>query len=354
MTVELGILEGYYGLPWSWPMREEQVAFLGQRGFSFYFYAPKADKFLRRRWRDPHPQETAERLMSLARQCRRHGVRFGVGLSPFEVYRNFDAEAQAALADKLAFLDAIGVDDLGVLFDDMRGDSPDLAACQARIVDWIAARSRASRLIVCPTYYTDDPALDRAFGERPPGYLEALGAALDLRVEVFWTGEEVCSREYGPAHLKRVARVLRRKPFLWDNYPVNDGPLMSPYLHLRAMTGRPAALGDHISAHGVNPALQPVLSRIPCLSLVESYRVGGDYEYGAAFLRAATEVLGAELAESVQRHLSLLQDAGRDRLGSAALRLRERYSDFDHPGAREIVAWLDGDYRTTSEMIEAQ
>ena len=30
------------------------------------------------------------------------GVRFGVGLSPFEIYRAFDDEAKAALARKLA------------------------------------------------------------------------------------------------------------------------------------------------------------------------------------------------------------------------------------------------------------
>ncbi len=354
MSVELGILEGYYGPPWSWAAREEQVAFLAPRGYGFYFYAPKADRFLRRRWREDHPQASADHLISLANQCRRHGMRFGVGLSPFEVYRNFDADAQAALADKVAFLDTIGIDDLGVLFDDMRGDAPDLAVSQVRIVHWIAERSRATRVIVCPTYYTDDPALDRAFGERPRGYLEDLGVALDPKVEVLWTGEEVCSREYGTAHLARVAETLRRKPFLWDNYPVNDGPLMSPYLHLRAMTGRPASIGPYLSAHGVNPALQPVLSRIPALTLVESYRAGDGYQYGRAFLKAATEVLGEELAFLVHRHISLLQDAGRDRLGPAALRLRERYGDFDHPGAQEIVSWLDGDYRITSEMIETQ
>ena len=42
-------------------------------------------------------------------------------------------------------------------------------------------------------------------------------------------------------------------------------------------------------------------------------------------------------------------------LGSPAwLRsLRARYAAFDHPGAREIVAFLDGEYRITREMMEA-
>ena len=107
-----------------------------------------------------------------------------------------------------------------------------------------------------------------------------------------WTGEEVCAREYSPGHLARVADQLGRKPFLWDNYPVNDGARMSQHLHLRGFTGRPAAIGDHLAAHGINLASQPVLSRIPALTLAESYATGDGYEYGAAFERAARAVLG--------------------------------------------------------------
>jgi len=196
--------------------------------------------------------------------------------------------------------------------------------------------------------------LDRVFGRRPEGVLETFGALLDPAIKIVWTGEEVCSREYSPGHLARVAGQMRRKPFLWDNYPVNDGPRMSPFLHLRAFTGRPASIGGHLAAHGVNPALQPVLSRIPALTLAESYRLGEAYQYGAALTAAAEAVLGAELGRMVQGHLSPLQDVGLEHLEADAVeRLRARYAAFDHPGAREIVAWLEGDYRITREMIEA-
>ena len=351
--VELGLIEGYYGGPWTWPERRAQVDSLKAHGYGFYIYAPKADVFLRRRWRETPPEDTHEGLAGLAAHCRRLGVRFGVGLSPFEIYRDFNAEAQAALARKLAFLDEVGTQYLGVLFDDMRGDLPDLAATQVRIVHWIAERSRASRLIVCPTYYSDDAGLDRYFGARPAGYLEDFGAGLDPAIQIFWTGEEVCSREFSPGHLDRVAEALRRKPFLWDNYPVNDGPRMSPYLHLRAFTGRPASIGPHIAAHAVNPALQPTLSLIPALTLAESYRLGEAYQYVEAFDGAADAVLGEDLARLVRRHLQTFQDEGRDRLSAETVaKLRPRYAAFDHPAAREIVGWLDGAYVVTAEMME--
>lgn len=352
--VELGIIEGYYGKPWSWQERQENISFLAPAGYRFFIYAPKADPFLRRQWREPHPPDLAEDLQRFAEHCRSLGVRFGVGLTPYALHENFDDPGRAALERKLEFFTDLGVQYLGILFDDMRGDVPDLAERQARIVDWIAARSTAERLIVCPSYYTDDPVLDRAFGNRPEGYLETLGKLLDDEIELFWTGEEVCSREISPAHIDRVAEQMGRKPFLWDNYPVNDGQRMSQYLYIRAFTGRSPELEGRVAAHGINPALQPTLTRIPALTLIDVYRLRDEYAYGEAFVRAAERVLGADLAEQLRQDLLILQDVGLDRLGERETFLRERYGKIDHPAAREIISWLDGEYRITDEIVRTQ
>ncbi len=353
VAIELGTIEGYYGAPWSWAARRETIRVLAPHGYNFYHYAPKADAYFRKRWREPLPDELFRNLSETAAHCRALGVRFGVGLSPFEIFRNYDDEADAALSAKLAQLDALGLDDLAILFDDMRGDMDGLAQVQADIMHRVAARTKATRLIMCPSYYTDDPGLDAIFGQRPENYLEDLGRALDPAIEVFWTGEEVCSREYSPGHLARVAGQLGRKPFLWDNYPVNDGPRMSQFLYLRAMTGRPGANAAHLAAHAVNPALQAALSRIPMLTLAESYERGEGYEYLAAFSRAAEAVLGPEMAKAVRRHLPTFQDTGRDLLDAESVdRLRKRYAAYDNDGAREIVAWLDGAYKITRDMME--
>jgi hyaluronoglucosaminidase len=352
VSPELGVIEGYYGTPWSWRARQETIEHLAADGFTFYIYAPKADAFLRKRWREDHPPEFTDPLRRLAARCGELGVRFGVGFSPYELYVEFDDTARAALRRKLAGFDALGVKQMAILFDDMRGDRPELAETQTRIAHWIVDHSGAERFAVCPTYYTDDPVLDRVFGPRPAKYLETLGAGLDPGIDVFWTGEAVCSTRYGRDHLTRVAHALGRKVLLWDNYPVNDGPIMSRRLHLRAFTGRPASNRDLIAGHAINPALQPVLSRIPARTLVESYMLGDAYDPGAAFTRAAVEVLGGQLAGEVERSLPLLQEVGLDGLGGLLPRLRATYAAFDHPGAREIVAWLDGDYRFSPGMFE--
>lgn len=355
MTPPLGIIEGFYGPQWSWRTRAETVDFLAQHGYRFYIHAPKGDAWLRKRWQEPHPPDHASALRDFAQHCRSKGVSFGVGLSPYEIYLSFDDAARDALARKLAFLEDIGTEYLAVLFDDMRGDIPDLAARQIEIMNWIRERSNADRLLFCPTYYSDDPILDRIFGTRPDGYLEAIGSGMDDAIDIIWTGEEVVSVEYSPTHLQRVARQLGRKPFLWDNYPVNDSVRMSRTLHVRSFTGRPATIGEHISAHGVNPALQAVLSRVPALTLIESYEKGADYEYGAALRRAARTVLGDELGTRLWEDLLMLQDYGVDRLSDEQkATLRERWGSADHEGAREILRWLDGKYQVTMDMVQGQ
>lgn len=342
MTPELGVIEGYFGRPWPHEDRKRVLTRLRGLGFSFFHYAPKADAFLRRRWREPHPDAALAELSDLSAHCRRLGLRFGVGLSPYELYRDFNAEARRRFIEKVRSLDAIGIDDLAILFDDTRGDLPELAAREAEIVHAAVADTRASRVLMCPTYYSDDGMLDTVFGQRPAGYLDELGRRLDPRVGVYWTGEEICTREFGTAHLARVAGQLRRKPTLWDNYPVNDGPRMSRFLHLRAFTGRPSVIGPHVAAHAINPALQPHLSLIPAATLVASYREGAGYAYMQAFREAARAEAGDELAAVLEVDLHALQDRGIEPLGTGRVRLRARYAAIENPLAAEVVRWLDG------------
>ena len=102
MSIDLGIIEGFFGRPYSWTERADMVRALAPHGYSFYLYAPKADGYLRRRWREPYPDAELAALGAFAGTCRDAGVRFGVGLSPYELFLGFDEDAKAALAAKLA------------------------------------------------------------------------------------------------------------------------------------------------------------------------------------------------------------------------------------------------------------
>lgn len=351
----LGIIEGYFGRSWSWPDRHAVLERLSAAGYSFFHYAPKLDSKLRRQWQEPYSRQELDQLAGFAGRCADLGVRFGVGLTPYGAHLDFSDEAKTALKAKLAQFAIIGIRDLAILFDDMDGDLPDLASRQAEILAFATDHGRAERVFMCPSYYSDDPLLDRVFGARPARYLEDLGKLVDRDVAIYWTGEEVCSREYGLGHLRDVAERLGRKPAIWDNYPVNDGPRMSRFLHLRAFTGRSADLTDYVSHHAVNPMSQPVLGCIPALTLAMAYRQGDAYAYGKAFLEAATAVCGEDLARMLQANLPLFNDSGLDRISEETrLALANKYGAVDHPAAREVCDWLAEGYAITGEMLQTQ
>lgn len=351
---ELGVIEGYFGRAWSWQDRAEVVNRLAPAGYGFFHYAPKIDSKLRRDWRKLHDKSETRIFLQFVEHCKSHGVTTGIGLSPYGAHVDFDRETKEKLKEKIAWLNMLGIDDLVILFDDMRGDFVDLAERQAEIVDFATGCSRASRVFMCPSYYSDDPVLDRVFGQRPKRYLEKLGKLLDPAISIYWTGEEVCSREFSVGHLVNVTERLGRKPSVWDNYPVNDGPRMSNHLHLRSFTGRPAAIGSYVAHHAINPASQPILGCIPALTLPLSYRKGEAYRYAAAFSEAATIICGAYLAATLREDLNALEDRGLSADANELAELRRKYAAIEHPAAREIVDWLTGGYAITGEMLRTQ
>jgi len=353
--MDLGMIEGFFGEPWSWEDRRDSAGFLARAGYSFYIYAPKGDSHLRKRWRDPVPSDWAANLRELGDALHSEGVEYGVGLSPYELYFEWNREGRRALVRRVVELDELGVDRLAVIFDDMNGDLPRLAEIQAEILDAVLQVSRAKRFVMCPTYYSDDPVLEKVFGKAPTNYLEELGTRLDRRVEVFWTGPKVCSTEVSIEHLKSVGSRLGRKPFLWDNYPVNDGNRMCKFLHLRGFTGRPSGIAELISGHAVNPMNQAHLSRIPALTLRESYLLGEDYSAIGAFRRAAAAVGGAEFARRLEADLPIFQDDGLERISAPRkAELIRSYGGFGTPPAREIVDWLSQRYEVSRELVLTQ
>jgi hyaluronoglucosaminidase len=262
IDVKAGVIEGFFGKPWNWESRLSGADFLRDSGFQFYIYAPKSESFLRRRWREPIPVETRQHLSALSARCRQSGLAFGIGLTPFEIYRNYDASAQASLRAKVLQINQVGVDILCVLFDDMRGDVEGLAATQARVISDICNWSSAGSFIVCPTYYSHDQRLAREFGAPPKAYLCDLGRAVDPRIDFFWTGEKIISEGYSALHLAEVAADMGRKPFIWDNSIANDSKTRTNFLYLDPAAGAWDLPADQVAGIAINPMNQPYLSRI--------------------------------------------------------------------------------------------
>lgn len=347
-TGGLHLLEGFFGRSWPWPVRRQFVPFLREHGFSSYLYAPKDDPYLRRQWSLPWPQAVAREVKQTADACHGGGLQFGVGLSPFEIYRQFGAGEQAQLVHKVDELNQFDVDILCLLFDDMRGDLPGLANTQIEVAHRVADRARAARIILCPTYYSTDPVLEEVFGARPSDYWSTLAAHLDPQIDLFWTGPQVCSTAYDPADLVQVAQLLGRQPVIWDNYPVNDGAVISRYLHLRPFNYR-QAVASGARGHAVNPMNQPWLSRI-ALCTAHYRQDWSQAQEQQLFEQACVECCGALMGRALIQDVTWLQDVGLDKMGAEKKdELRARYAAFVDdanagPYARELLDWLNEQY----------
>jgi hyaluronoglucosaminidase len=341
-----GVIEGFFGKTWPDSARLECAQFLRANGFDFYIYAPKADRYLRRAWAQRKPQQEIEQLASLSTGFRTHGLRFGIGLTPFEMHVDYGSTARAALQRKVAQLDEIGLDILCILFDDMRGDAPNLVDIQARVIaditDWSSARS----FIACPTYYSDDPVLERVFGEAPPDYLGNFGRNLDPAIDVFWTGQKICSDGYPDAHLGNVADRLGRQPFIWDNNIANDGKVRSSHLYLD-----PKSMGWRLDRRltkgvAINPMNQPGLSIIALANYASLLSAPGTPAYETSFESHVRAICPPHLAAAILEDLDLFQGGLTKIDPSARQRLTDKYQQLEPARpALEIVAWLNDGYR---------
>jgi len=348
---DIGVIEGFFGKPWSWSAREAYAEFLAEQGYAFYILAPKDDAILRKRWRDDWSEGEWAALSMIRESYRKAGVLFGLGLSPWELYKDYDGTGKADLEAKVHRLDMLKPDILAILFDDMPGASDELASVQARITMDALNASTAPVAMACPTFYSDDPVYEDAYGAIPPSYLRDFATGLDPAVHVHWTGPITCSKDFPAEHLANVAERMGRKPFIWDNYPVNDGPIMAKKLNLRAFENRGPELKTLTTGLAANPMNEAFLSWVPLATLPKNI-ADHDYDRDASFREAAATFCGEEMGTALVQDLALFHDVGLDGIDeSRATELSEKYKEFGNVFALEIIRWLAGDYAPSAEVL---
>jgi len=271
-----GIVEGFFGPPWSTAHRAAIFEFGAKRGMNTYLYAPKDDPYHRERWTKPYPDREWKEMVQLIRLAQKHQIDFVYGFHPGKGLR-FSAEEPLTILLKKAerFYEA-RVRTFAVLFDDIpsrlehtedqRRFNGSLARAEATWLEKLLARQPAAwsgvEWWICPSYYTGDPLLARMFGAFEPYFLETLAGHLPETVACFWTGPAVVSSKISLAHARKVAERLRHRLILWDNYPVNDLS-MSMEMHIGPLTGRDPRLPKAVYGYLINPLLQESLSFIP-------------------------------------------------------------------------------------------
>lgn len=344
--VGVGVIEGFFGPEWSWESRHQFCETIAQANANFYIYAPKRDPYLRKNWMQTHPASQWQELKQLRKKCADLGIQFGLGLSPFEIHEHWDSKAKESLRAKILQLQELNSDYLGLFFDDMKGSS-DLAEKQIEIVEFVRGITN-TKLWFCPTYYSDDPILDKVFGQRPEKYLEKI-SALSTEVEILWTGSKVISKIITGEELDQVAKILKRKPLIWDNYFANDGPKQCKFLRMRPFEGRNKDSFQASSGWALNLMNQPSLSEVLFVSSAKVLMQG--LEPQKAYAQTLQEMLSQSVAAAVGKNEKIFNEVGLDNLSSEQ-REQITFGSASHDRfAKDVADWLNGKYIVGPECL---
>ena len=224
--------------------------FLAAAGLNTCLYCPKADPYLRKQWQSTGQLAQWQQLFELARGYRQGGINWGVGLSPFELYRHYGAAAANSSSAKSADCAELDAPLLAILFDDMPGELEALASGRRKSLSDVVSWLPGVRVLVCPTYYSFDPVLEKFFGRMPTDYWSQLWvASLPAGCGYLLDRQQGLLRHHHPAMtLKQICARLGRPVVLWDNYPVNDGAARSNFLYCSPLRGRESLTQEHCLA----------------------------------------------------------------------------------------------------------
>lgn len=297
-----GVIEGFYGTPWSQDERLAMLDYLGAHRMNTYEYAPKDDPYHRQKWREPYPDARLADLGALVKRARDNRVDFVFALSPGLSICYSSAADYAALTAKFDSLYKLGVRSFAMPFDDIDpgvwhcaadkdkyGDAKGAEGrAQADLLNrvqrkWVAGKGDVAPLQMVPTEYDN-------VTESP--YKKAIRERLDNHVLVHWTGVAVIPHKITRDQASQARTVFGHQIIVWDNYPVND--YIAGRLPLGPYTGREPGLSQEVTGVLSNPMTQSGPSKIGLFSMAEFGWNDESYDAWKSYDRALLEEAGGD------------------------------------------------------------
>lgn len=215
-----GVIEGFYGTPWSQKDRMRQLEFYGKVKANTYIYGPKDDPYHSSPdWRKPYPEDQAKDIKNLVKKADENFVHFTWAIHPGQDIK-WNKEDRNNVLEKFEKMYDLGVRSFALFFDDISGEGTD-AHKQAELLNFlnekfVKAKDDVRPLMLTPTEYNKSWANPDA-----DGYLNVLGDELDPSIEIMWTGDLVVA-DVTKSTLEWVNKRIKRPALIWWNFPVSD------------------------------------------------------------------------------------------------------------------------------------
>ncbi len=246
--VARGVVEGFYGTPWSFDDRVSQLKFYGDNKLNTYIYGPKDDPYHRApKWRMPYPADEAKAIEQLVDIAKQNHVDFVWAIHP-GLDIKWDNEDRDSLMNKFESMYQLGVRAFAVFFDDISGEGVN-AEKQAGLLNYvdnhfIKIKKDVLPLILCPTEY------NKSWSNIDGGYLPTLGEKLNPSIHVMWTGDRVIA-DIDKQGLEWINKYIQRKAYIWWNFPVSD--YVRDHLLMGPAYGLDTTATDLMSGFMTNP-----------------------------------------------------------------------------------------------------
>ena len=275
LTSLRGVVEGFYGNPWSHEDRQDLFRFYGDNKMNIHIYGPKNDPYHHSRWYELYPEEEAAKMAELVKHASENKVRFVWAMHPSNSIASSTDRSNAL--KKFDQMYSLGVRDFAIFFDDISAESVDnqISYLNFLTTEFVNKHDDVAPMIVCPTQYNR--------GWSSGDYLSKMGSQLDPGIRIMWTGNSVVDM-IDKADCAWFKGQTGRDPFIWLNYPVNDygqhNLLMGP------VYGNEADIYDKVSAFTSNPMQYAEASKVALYSIADYCWNPTAYDSDAAWERS--------------------------------------------------------------------
>ena len=227
-----GIVEGFYGTPWTNEDRIDMMNFCREHGLNAYIYAPKNDPYHRDKWREPYPADKLAEIKTLVETAKANNIRFTFAISPGLDLKYTGSEGEQdfkALVNKMNTMYALGVRSFAIFFDDLKdskGRHHEDGKKQAELLNKVQDTFHRMHkdivpFITVPTEYFYNDMID---GRKIKSYTKDFAETIDEKIVVLYTGNGVVCEGISDNDLRNVNDIYQndRGIGIWWNYPVND------------------------------------------------------------------------------------------------------------------------------------
>ena len=261
-VLERGVVEGFYGNPWSHTDRLRQFDFYGKNKLNVYIYGPKDDPYHRNQWREAYPEEEAQRISELAKAAAANKVDFVWAMHPGGDIQWNEADFNSSI-QKLEWMYDLGVRAFAIFFDDIFGAEQSKGEKQAEYMnflnrEFVQKHSDVAPLILCPTEYNKSWA--------GKNYLPALGSTMDKDIRIMWTGATVVDM-INKSDMDWINERIQRNAYIWLNYPVND--FCIDHMLMGPTYGNDLDIAEQLSGFVSNPMEYAEASKVSLYSIAD-------------------------------------------------------------------------------------